>query len=170
MSTHGKWSQQGVPHRGWRCVGVDDLGDPEAATCEMCESQSIRYAHMMEHDNYAEVLSVGCVCAEKMSGDYVNPKRREQALKSSAGRRRRWLDRAWRTSAQGNAFLNTDGFNITIFLQADGKWSGRILDRTTDDSVTARKVYPTENAAKLAAFDGMIFIKARGWPKPRGRH
>jgi hypothetical protein len=40
----GKWSQAGVPHRGWSCVGVEDLGAPEA-TCEMCETQKIRYVH-----------------------------------------------------------------------------------------------------------------------------
>jgi len=40
----GKWSQAGVPHRGWTCVDIDDLGEP-SATCEMCETQEIRYVH-----------------------------------------------------------------------------------------------------------------------------
>ena len=28
----GKWRQQGVPHRGWTCIDIEDLGEP-AHTC-----------------------------------------------------------------------------------------------------------------------------------------
>ena len=38
----GKWSQAGVPHKGWIWVDIEDLGEP-SATCEMCETQEIRY-------------------------------------------------------------------------------------------------------------------------------
>src|SRR4051794_9059202 len=103
----GKWAQAGVPHRGWTCVYVEDLGEP-SATCEMCEQQEIRYAHHMEHPQYSGTLVVGCVCAEHMESDLVAPKRREQQLKSASARRTRWLTRRWRTSAKGNAFINTD--------------------------------------------------------------
>lgn len=43
----GKWSAAGVPHRGWHCVDIEDLGEPQAE-CEMCESQTIRYVHHIE--------------------------------------------------------------------------------------------------------------------------
>lgn len=33
----GKWSEATVPHKGWSCVGVDDLEEP-SQVCEMCES------------------------------------------------------------------------------------------------------------------------------------
>ena len=26
MSLFGKWSQQGVPKKGWTCIGFEDLG------------------------------------------------------------------------------------------------------------------------------------------------
>ena len=32
MSSFGKWSQQGVPQKGWTCIGFEDLGEP-AAEC-----------------------------------------------------------------------------------------------------------------------------------------
>jgi hypothetical protein len=32
----GKWSQRGVPHKGWTCIGVEDLGREDRAICEMC--------------------------------------------------------------------------------------------------------------------------------------
>lgn len=47
----GKWSQRDVPHKGWTCVRVDDLGEP-SVTCEMCEFQAIRYVHHMSHPEY----------------------------------------------------------------------------------------------------------------------
>ena len=64
-TTHGKWSQPEVPHRGWSCIGTDDLEEP-SQLCEMCESVEIRYVHFMKHPNYPETLGVGCICAEHM--------------------------------------------------------------------------------------------------------
>lgn len=44
MPSFGKWSQQGVPKKGWTCIGFEDLGEP-STQCEMCENQDIRYVH-----------------------------------------------------------------------------------------------------------------------------
>jgi hypothetical protein len=159
----GKWSQAGVPHKGWVCEGVEDLGAP-GATCEMCEVQDIRYIHTMSHPDYEGFLDVRCVCAEKMEDDYAGPRQRERALRSAAQRKSRWLSRRWRMSSQGNPFINTDGFNITIFQNGNGTWGGRISEQETSRSVTAKRQYASEAKAKLAAFDGMIFLKnRRGW-------
>src|SRR5260221_13852227 len=98
---HGKWSLPGVPQKGWSCVGVDDLGSPDAI-CEMCEIQQIRYVHTMTHPDYASDLEVGCVCAEHMEDDYVRPRMREKALRSAAGRKKKWLSRSWKISKRGN--------------------------------------------------------------------
>ncbi len=78
-TNRGKWSQPDVPHKGWTCVGIEDLETP-AFICEMCESVEIRYIHFMEHSNFSEILGVGCVCAEHMEGDYVRPREREQRI------------------------------------------------------------------------------------------
>ena len=158
---HRKWSRPGVPHRGWTCVDVDDLGEP-SAICEMCEQQEIRYVHHMQHPGYAGELEVGCVCAGRMEEDYERPRKRERNLRNAAQRRRRWLSRKWKTSGRGNAYINTDGLNITIFQNDDGSWGGRIMDRATDQVITARRRYASEDKAKLAAFDVMIFLKTRG--------
>ena len=48
MSQFGKWNQSRVPHKGWSCVGFEDLGEP-STICEMCEHQEIRYVHTMRH-------------------------------------------------------------------------------------------------------------------------
>ncbi len=130
----------------------------------MCEAQDIRYVHYMEHPNFLLTLGCGCVCAEKMEEDYVGPRQREAALKASVGRRKRWLSRKWSVSSNGNDYLNTDGFNITVFQKRDLSWGGRIENRASGELVLSRRIYKTSDHAKLAAFDAMIFLKQkRGW-------
>ena len=119
-TSRGKWSQPGVPKRGWLCVGVDDLEEP-TQVCEMCESMDIRFVHYMEHPNYPDTLGVGCVCAEHMEQDYVQPRERENRLRNAASRRKSWPRRIWKTSAQGGSYINSDGFNIVVF---PGEMSG----------------------------------------------
>jgi hypothetical protein len=80
------WNKPDVPHKGWACHDVTD-NETADATCEMCGNERIRYVHAMVHIEYTGQLSVGCVCAEKMSGDYVNPKRRERKLKNAAAKK-----------------------------------------------------------------------------------
>ena len=125
----------------------------------MCETQAIRYVHLMEHPDHPETLGVGCVCAEHMESNYEAPRRRERALRNAAQRRRRWISRKWKVSAKGNAYLNTDGLNIVIFQKGRAFWGARIGDRTSGQTITSKRRYTTEEAAKLAAFDTMIFIK-----------
>jgi hypothetical protein len=113
-----------VPHRGWSCCGVEDLGAPET----VCEVQPTRYVHEMEHPDYPEVLSVGCICAEHMEGDYVGPRQRERTLHNAAARRRKWLfRRSWQLSRKGNPWIRANGYVVTAF-PANGGW--RFLARS----------------------------------------
>jgi hypothetical protein len=154
------WDQKGVPQKGWTCAGVTDLGSPDGQ-CEMCGREEIRYVHHMAHQVYEGELDVGCVCAEKMEGDYVNPRRRERDLKNVAARRKRWLTRKWKTSQSGNPYLKMDGFHIVVYPLSCGTWGGKITDLGTGDAVTNRRRYANADRAKLGAFDGMIFLKGR---------
>ena len=153
----GKWSQSGVPHRGWTCTGIHDLGSPNAI-CDMCETQAIRYVHYMDHPDYPDQLGVGCVCAGHMEHDYEAARHREQSMKNAAHRRSIWLRRTWRTSAKGNPYLNTDGYNIVLY-QKHQRWSGIITNRTTGEKLNVRRLYSTLDQAKLAVFDRLIFLK-----------
>ena len=94
----------------------------------MCETQDIRYVHLMDHP---DPLGVGRVCAEHMESNYEAPRRREGALRNAAQRRCRWLSRKWNVSVKGNAYLNTDGLNITIFQMRRALWGASIEDRTS---------------------------------------
>ncbi len=84
-----------MPRKVWRCVEVYDLrdegvaaDDTEYATCEMCGKEQVPFVHVVEHDDFSERLSVGCICAMKLSGDYVNPRNQETKLKNKALRKR----------------------------------------------------------------------------------
>lgn len=138
-----------MPHKGWRCVGMDDLEEP-VGRCEMCGKEEIRYVHQMEHDDYAEALGVGCVCAEKMEDDALGPRRRERSLVNRARRRRNWITRAWRTSAKGNLTLRSDGRRFVV--RTDGRhWRAHLLE--DGDWKGGRKRFDSAEAAKLALFD-----------------
>jgi hypothetical protein len=156
MST-GKWAQAGVPHRGWICIGIEDLGDVDAV-CEMCETMSIRYVHTMEHPDYHEALQVGCVCAGNMEQDLVGARRRESEFRKRQSRRSSWLTRPWRTSRAGNDYLNTDGFNVVVFPKGHG-WGARVKHQDSERTVISRQPFQTAEQAKLAALDAMLNMK-----------
>ena len=159
-TNRGKWSQAGVPHKGWVCVGIEDLGEPNQL-CEMCESADVRYVHHMEHSQYQGTLSVGCVCAEHMEGDYVNPRLREKRIRNASRRRTTWAKRQWRTSLKGNSYLNTEGFNISVYRSKDGSrsWGISVSNRTTGQSQFSRRKYQSEEQAKAAALDALLWAK-----------
>lgn len=112
----GLWEMPGVPHKGWRCVGVEDLrpdgaygGDYERGTCEMCLNATLRFVHTMEHDEYPEPVEAGCVCAERMADEY-DGKAREAKLKRLA--RSKVKAATWHTSN-----YITDGSNVSASAQ-----------------------------------------------------
>jgi hypothetical protein len=157
-SKRGKWSQRGVPHKGWICVDVEDLGKPQA-DCEMCESQTIRYVHYMEHPNYSEVLGVGCVCAGHMEGDIVVARSREASMQSRAGKRRRWITRKWKVSVKGNPWIIADGYRVTVYPRGGG-WAATVVNAKDGSRPQhSRKNYSTINHAKLAAFDQITHLQ-----------
>jgi hypothetical protein len=126
--TTGKWTQPGVPHKGWLCVDIEDLGEPDAV-CEMCEVIVIRYVHYMTHEDYPETLGCGCICAGHMEEDLIGARARETAFKNSRARRKRWLFRKWRHSwhKTDHQYLNVDGFHVGIYPRRGNIWGARVL-------------------------------------------
>lgn len=146
-----RWAQAGIPHKGWSCSTVIDLGegasdDDFLELCQMCQKERIRYVHVMDHPEYDGELRVGCICAGKMSEDRVGAKAREKVLRNKAARRKKWLSRKWRTSAAGNSYLNLDGMNIGVFRK-NGRWSVRIGGSFSNRS------FSNEAEAKLYLFE-----------------
>src|ERR1700728_3775627 len=158
----GKWSDPGVPHKGWTCVDFEDL-EYLSGIGGMCESQEIRYVHYMQHPRLQGLIGAGCECAARMSEDYEGAQNRERFAKNRAKRRATWLTRDWKTSAKGNAYLKADGFLIVIF-EKGAQWSAVIEDKVSEKKRFSQRSFKTEDEAKLAAFDGMTKLKAE-WRK-----
>lgn len=125
-----RWSAEGVPHKGWRYVGMEDLGentlpseDVQYEHCQMCGRERIRYIHILEHRDFPEELRVGCVCASKLTDDYVNPQERERDLRNRSNRRQTFMRREWRYKEDtGNYTLRYKGEYITIMRSRFGGW------------------------------------------------
>lgn len=144
------------------CVDVFDVrADGELAdeanyeTCEMCGHEQIRFVHLMRHQEHPVELRAGCVCAEKMSGDYVAPKKRERVLRSRAARREKWLTRKWRRSAKGNLWIKARDYHVVVAAEIgqSGKFRGFINEKR------GKILYESENAARLALFDAIEKMK-----------
>jgi hypothetical protein len=165
MRGTGKWRHEGVPHKGWICVGIEDLCDTDDRDevtfeiCEMCEVQEIRYVHEMRHRDYPVPLFVGCVCAGHMEKDLAGARMREHDFKKRSAQKSKWLQRRWRVSHSGNSYVNADGFNVVVFRRS-GRWSARIKHSATGYEQFLQPHYETAKHAKLAAFDAMVGMKA----------
>lgn len=115
----------------------------------------------MHHPEMRETQSGGCICAEKMEGEYGSErsraKQREAKLHNAAGRRQRWPELlGWKRSRKGNVHFSKDGRGAVIFA------SGPRLRFLIEDAGQAEPyISPRSNAdvreAKLAAFDAFTY-------------
>jgi hypothetical protein len=85
---------------------------------------------------------------------------RERTARNTASRRARWLSRkGWRRSSAGNPWIRTpDGYRVVVF-PCDGGWSGIVEHR--GQQIVARRLYESEDRAKLAAFDAILALERR---------
>tara|TARA_B100000953_G_scaffold283277_1_gene262128 strand:- start:96 stop:644 length:549 start_codon:yes stop_codon:yes gene_type:complete len=151
-----KWSEPGLPHKNWHCVGefdaLDELGD--LTVCDMCEKQRIRFVHVMAHALHDKQLNCGCVCASYMSGDALATETRERKMRSKALRRQKFPKRkGWKISARGNTQIKADGVHIVIAKRQDGLHcigSKRVWDK---DYIWDRRGFTSVDEAKLEAFE-----------------
>lgn len=154
------WKREDVPHSGWSCVGVEDLGEP-AGICEMCGYQIIRYVHQMEHPNYRN-LAVGCVCAGRMEGDVAQAKRREAEFKNKQTRRVNFFKRTWKQSRKGNEYLKIDGHVVVLYhyMPDSADMKGRDVWKYSIDNTFCQAAYTTRERALAGAFDALEELKA----------
>jgi hypothetical protein len=144
-----RWDQPGIPHKGWLWVDINDLDEP-IGTCGMCGQPNVRYMHQLEHCETGQTIEVGCVCAEKMTDDYLNPREREAAFISRRLQRARFpMRKGWRTSAKGNKFIRFDGHHVVVFRYGS-HWAYRA------DGSPSDYAYETWDEAAKEAFDSAI--------------
>jgi hypothetical protein len=158
------WNIPGIPHRGWNLVDVIDVredgqseDETDYETCMMCGNERIRFVHILEHSEISDELRVGCICAEKMTSDYVNPKRMENDLRNKAARRSNWINKDWKFSKNGNQYLNKDGHLLLIYRDKKTKKYKGAIDKTW-----GKKAFDTLIQVKTALFNGIEYFKSRG--------
>ena len=155
-----RWSKEGIPHKGWICVDVIDLGEGvfEGDTipyesCEMCDQEKIRYVHILKHPDYNGEIHVGCDCASKMTDDYISPPKVENDLRNRANRRRNFMKQEWRLKAQtGNYTLKYKGEYITIMKSKYGTGLGVIFKDESRWEYRGKKILDFDTA-KIVAFN-----------------
>jgi hypothetical protein len=176
---NGHWGDPSFPKAGWYCVGEDDLGRDENnwATCEMCQSKSIRHVHYLRHRDMEQGLACGCVCAGHLEGDPEAPKKREREwsrrvrqiernARLEQGRLRRqqleedrrclaWINTGWRPSSSkpGNIWKKTEAGIVTIYKNGSG-YKARLNDLFVPEQ--REYVYTEQVEAMEAAFRKFI--------------
>ena len=156
----GLWSDSTLPRAGWRCVGMMDLGSP-TRICDLCQSSRIRYAHCLRHDLTGRSLVAGCVCAGHLIGNPKAAASNDAWLRGIEARRVTWVTRKWRRSRQGNPFLRTDGYVVTLF-QAPHGWSAVVKRRDTADAGVFQESHsPSLHDAKHIAFELLTRVQLR---------
>lgn len=66
-----------APLKNWNCVKLIDEEEP-VFICELCGCKKVRFVHVMEHKDYFERVSVGCICAGIMEGNLMAAQERER--------------------------------------------------------------------------------------------
>jgi len=153
------WNQEGVPHKGWEYETIIDLRDEgeDYETCMMCGREEIRYVHILSHDEVAEVYRVGCVCAEKMTNDYANPKERQRQLENRAKRKENWKYKEWKLNLKGNSYYKFEEHLLVIFRDNKTKKFKCIID-----GKFGIKSYVYLSEAKEAIFNKIEEMKEKG--------
>ncbi len=157
------WKISGIPHKGWILEYVYDIredgqfvDEDEYETCMMCNYERIRYVHVVTYKDVEEEYRVGCICAEKMTDDYVKPKKHEQRLRNKFHRCINWLKKEWKTSKNGNFYLKVKKHHILIYKdKKSGKFRCKIGDHF------GKKQFDTFELAKIAVFHGIEYFKEK---------
>ncbi len=117
------WKREDVPHEGWECTGIVDLGEP-VGTCRMCGHQIIRYVHIMRHPNYHRTIGAGCVCAGRMEGNPAAARERETNFKNRQKRLETFMALPRKRSRNGHEYVKYHGEIITLLEDRfrKGQW------------------------------------------------
>jgi len=144
-----------LPKKGWI---LQDVIDTEACetVCDFCSTLH-RYVHKIFHPDIIENYEVGCICAEKLTGDYVNPKGKEKLLRQRAEKITRWIRSSkWNFFSYHPSYYRKEK-NRKIWLNPSGAfWKIKI------NNISGKRCYENLTSAKKAALFGMEWMIKNG--------
>ena len=158
----GKWQDRTFPRDGWRFSTFKDLGG-EDTLCEMCQHARLRFAHVLVHQMFPDGILVGLKCAEALQkDDYYGPEKREREYRTDLRIRNDWPKSEWKTSRIGNPFINSRGFNISIWRKGSGFGVTVRLENRFDNEFVRNdpRMYATIEEAKLGALERLLEARA----------
>ena len=141
------WKRDDVPHEGWECTGIVDLGAP-VGICRMCGHQIIRYVHIMRHPAYPRTIGAGCICAGRMEGNVEAARERENAFKNRQNRLETFLALPRKRSRGGHEYIKYKGEIITLLEDKfkKGHWKTAFRNKYSAP-------FPTKEEALRDVFD-----------------
>jgi hypothetical protein len=132
----GYWTHHSnVPTSGWEHEGV--TRSDEDAVCEWCEQQQIRYIHYLSHIQWPDSLSVGCVCATKLTGGgkkAADQEKRAKRKHKSLQTKRDKFSKSWKTSKNGNQYTAHKGIFMVLVFQR-GQWKCGYRRESSDSEI-----------------------------------
>lgn len=140
------WNQQNIPHKGWTLIDFYSHDYP-VHKCEMCGQEDIVNVFVMQHKTEDIRFEVGCVCAEKMLNDYVNPKKYQSTFIKWKKRKENWPNLKWYRTVKGNIDIKKDGNHVVIFTNNNIDGFKLIINKQF-----GKGIYKNIYEAKMAAF------------------
>lgn len=137
------WNKNEIPHKGWYNQGHEDL-EEAIHVCDMCGKEEIRYVHTMYHPLVENYFRVGRICAEKLTEDYVTPKKQIKLMK----KRNSWMNDRWKVDelfdSHTKSFNSKYGRAELIVFKVNNEYKISMFDRifkTSFDSVKEAKAF-----------------------------
>lgn len=158
----GSWLDAEFPSSGWRFVGIREAAE-EDHLCDVCRNARERYLHRLTHDGAGLVVEVGRWCAEQLEGDVYGPEKRERVFRDDLRVINDWPTRKWQISQRGIPYLNSRGYNVSIWPKGNGFGiTIRVQNKFGDDFLQHGKLlYDTQEEAKRNALNAVLFARKK---------
>lgn len=110
---HRRLKELDAPLENWHCIEVED-NETDDFVCELCGCNSVRFVHVMIHENYGGVLQIGCICAGYMEGDLIAAQDRDEAAKRKSARKKNYRKKQWQKVSEDKWSLKYKRRSVTI--------------------------------------------------------
>lgn len=148
----GQWPRLGLPAFGWTCVEVSAPTKPQFV-CIACNQAHDGPSYLLQHRSYEGTVRVDLACSARMQkAETASHASLASFVVGRATKRRRWLARAWKRSAEGQSILSADGFYTSVSFTGRS-WSFTVRPVNAGHTEWKDSGFHSANEAKLAAFD-----------------
>lgn len=140
----GKLWESFLPRKGWKLVDTIDKEEFPGGECAFCGTD-YRYEHLIEHEDVTITYAVGVVCAERLTNDYVTPRKNERNLKSRNQKKVAWINSCkWKRTDSGNLYRKDSS---VLIYKNKNQWKVKVGEKW------GKRKFKEPREAKIAVFD-----------------